>query len=145
LYPIGRSAWTAFSRSAHHYVRAVISATDVTLEAVGSTGVVFDRFTVNRALQASDVTPPTVSIASPASGAVLTGTEQIDVDADDDTRVEKVDLWIDGQLRSIDLTAPYAFSLNTTTLANGAHTVEARAYDLDGRRTTTSRSVTVFN
>ncbi len=145
LYPIGRSAWTAFSRSAHNYVRAVISATDVTLEAIGSNGAVFDRFTLNRALQSSDVTAPTVSIASPASGAVLTGTEQIDVDADDDTRVEKVDLWIDGQLRAIDLAAPYSFSLNTTTLANGAHTVEARAYDLDGRRTTTSRSVTVFN
>jgi Bacterial Ig domain/Calcineurin-like phosphoesterase/Purple acid Phosphatase, N-terminal domain len=145
LYPTGRSVWTAFSRSAHNYVRAVVSATDVTLEAVDVNGAVFDRFTLNRALQASDVTPPSVTITSPVSGVVLTATEQIDVDADDDTRVEKVDLWIDGQLRSIDLTAPYAFSLDTTTLANGAHTVEARAYDLDGRRTATSRNVTVYN
>jgi hypothetical protein len=145
LHAIGRSAWTAFSRSAHNYVRVVISAANVTLEAVGSNGVVFDRFTLNLALQTSDLMPPTVSIASPASGAVLTGTEQIDVDAVDDTHVEKVDLWIDGQLRSIDLTAPYAFSLNTTTLANGAHTVEARAYDLDGRRSSATRTVTVFN
>jgi hypothetical protein len=76
---------------------------------------------------------------------VLTGTEQIDVDADDDARVEKVDLWVDGQLRSIDLAAPYAFSLNTTTLANGTHTIEVRAYDIDGKRATATKTVTVAN
>jgi hypothetical protein len=145
LYPTGRSVWTAFSRSVHNYVRAVISPTDLTLEAVDNNGAVFDRFALNLALQASDTAAPTVVIASPSSGAVLTGTEQIDVDAHDDSRVEKVDLWVDGQLRSIDLTAPYAFSLNTTTLANGTHTIQARAYDIDGRRATSTRTVTVAN
>jgi hypothetical protein len=145
LYPIGRSAWTAFSRSSHNYVRATISPADIVLEAIGPTGAVFDRFTLDRALQASDASAPTVSIVPPASGAVLTGTETVEVNADDDARVEKVDLWIDGQLRSIDLTAPYSFSLDTLTLANGTHTVEARAYDVDGRRSTASRTVTVFN
>jgi hypothetical protein len=145
LYPIGRSAWTAFSRSANNYVRAIVSPADLTLEAVSSDGVVFDRFTLDRALQASDASPPTVSIVSPANGAALTGVETVDVNADDDVRVEKVDLWIDGQLRSIDLSAPYSFSLDTRTLANGSHTVEARAYDIDGRRSTSSRTVTVVN
>jgi hypothetical protein len=145
LYPIGRSAWTAFSRSANNYVRATVSPTDLTLEAVSSDGVVFDRFTLDRALQAGDASPPTVSIVSPANGAALTGVETVDVNADDDVRVEKVDLWIDGQLRSIDLSAPYSFALDTRTLANGSHTVEARAYDIDGRRSTSSRTVTVVN
>jgi hypothetical protein len=145
LYQTGRSVWTAFSRSAHHYVRALISPTDVSLEAVDISGAVIDRFTLNRALQTSDSAAPTVSIVSPSSGAVLGGTVQIQVDADDDSRIEKVDLWIDGQLRSIDLTAPYSFSLNTTTLTNGTHTIEARAYDLDGRRATASRTVTIAN
>ena len=145
LYQMGRSAWTAFSRSAYHYVRLAVSPADVTLEAVGSNGSVFDRFTLDRALQASDASAPAVAIASPSSGAVLTGVETVDVNADDDARVEKVDLWIDGQLRSIDLAAPYSFSLDTTTLANGTHTVEARAYDIDGRRSTSSRTVTVVN
>lgn len=145
LYAIGRSAWTAFSRSANNYVRATVSPTEITLEAISSDGVVFDRFTLDPAIQASDASAPTVSIVAPASGAVLTGTETIDVNADDDVRVEKVDLWIDGQLRSIDLTAPYLFSLDTTTLANGTHTLEARAYDINGRRTASSRTVTVGN
>ncbi|HEY7496928.1 MAG TPA: Ig-like domain-containing protein [Vicinamibacterales bacterium] len=144
-HPTGRSAWTAFSRSANHYVRATMTASDLTLEAVGTNGAVFDRFTLNRALQESDAAAPQVAIDSPAAGAVLSGVETVDVTADDDSRVEKVDLLVDGQLRSIDLAAPYSFPLDTTTLSNGSHTLQARAHDIDGRRTTASRTVTVSN
>ena len=140
-----RSAWTAFSRSTDHYVLTTFTAADFTLETVNAAGTVIDRFTLNRAAQDNDGAAPTVTIASPASGSILSGTETIDVDADDDTRVEKVDLWVDGQLRSIDLTAPYAFALNTTTLANGTHTIEARAYDIAGNRTAAKRTVTISN
>ena len=37
------------------------------------------------------------------------------------------------------------FALNTTTLANGTHTIEARAYDVAGNRTAAKRTVTVSN
>src|SRR5512139_3216145 len=122
-----------------------MSASDLTLEAVNSSGSVIDRFTLNRAAQDNDAAAPSIAIAWPSSGAILSGTETIEVNADDDTRVEKVDLWVDGQLRSIDLAAPYAFALNTATLSNGTHTIEARAYDISGRRAVASRSVTVSN
>lgn len=145
LYGTGRSAWTAYSRSVHHYVRGIVSATDVTLEAVSTSGTVLDRFVLNLAQQETDAAPPTVSISSPAAQATLSGTETIEAIADDDRRVEKVDLWIDGRQRSIDLTSPYAFSLDTRTLANGAHQIEVRAYDIDGRRASAVRSVTVAN
>jgi hypothetical protein len=145
LYSAGRSEWTAFSRSAHHYVRAIVSPTEATLETVGTSGTVFDRFVLNLALQEGDAAPPQVAIGSPSSGAVLSGVETIEVTADDDSRVEKVDLWVDGTQRAIDLTAPYSYSLDTRTLANGSHTIEARAYDLDGRRASSSRTVTVSN
>ena len=42
LHPTGRSAWTAFSRAAFHYLRLTISPTDATLEAVGTNGAVLD-------------------------------------------------------------------------------------------------------
>jgi acid phosphatase type 7 len=145
LHPVGMASFTAFSRSASHYVRMIFSPTDATLEAVGTNGAVFDRFALNLAQQQNDSDPPQVAIASPAAGAVLSGTETIEVSADDDSRVEKVDLWIDGQQRAIDLTEPYAFSLDTAAMANGSHTIEARAYDIDGRRMSTSRAVTVSN
>ena len=145
LYPISRNAFTAFSRSVHNYVRGVVSASSITLEAVGTNGAVFDRFTLNRSLQSADSAPPQASIDAPSSGAVLTGTEVIDITATDDSRVEKVDLWVDGQLWGIDLTVPYSFSLDTTGLANGSHTLQARAYDIDGKRASSSRTVTVSN
>jgi hypothetical protein len=145
LYPAATSAWTAHSRSAHHYVRAVVSATNLTIEAVGTNGAVFDSFVLNRTLQDNDSAPPSVSIDAPASGATLSGSETVDVSASDDARVEKVDLWIDGTLRAIDVTAPYTFTVDTRALANGSHVLQARAYDIDGNRTSASRTVTVSN
>ncbi len=145
LYPTGDNPWTAFSRSAHHYVRATISASSLTLEAVGATGTVFDRFTLNRGVQEDDGAAPTVSVAAPASGTILSGTERIEATADDDGRIEKVDLWVDGKLTAIDHTAPYDFSLSTTSFANGSHVLEVRAYDIDGRRASSKRTVTIAN
>ena len=145
LYPVGRSAFTAFSRSVDHYLRLILSPTDATIEAVGTNGATFDRFTLNLAQQEGDSAAPQVSIVSPGAGAVLSGTETIEVSADDDARVEKVDLWIDGVQQAIDLTEPYSFTIDSTALSNGTHTFDARAYDLDGRRTTASRTVTVSN
>ena len=145
LYTTGRSAWTAYSRAVHHFLRGSISAGEAMIEAVGTNGSVIDRFVLNLDLQQADTAVPTVSITSPSAGAVLSGVDTIDVIADDDSRVEKVDLWVDGALRSIDLTAPYSFTLDTRTLANGAHTIQARAYDIDGKRASVSRSVTVSN
>jgi len=145
LYAVGRNQWTASSRSAHHYVRALVSPTDFTIEAVGTSGAVFDRFVLNRSLQENDIAPPQISITAPSSGELLSGTESVSVTATDDSRIEKVDLWVDGQLRAIDLTAPYSFSLDTRTIANGSHTLQAVAYDIDGKRSSSSRTVTVSN
>jgi hypothetical protein len=122
-----------------------VSPTDATLEAVTATGTVLDRYLLNPAQQKSDTAAPQVSIASPAAGATLSGNATVSVTADDDVRVEKVDLWIDGQLRAIDLTEPYSFTIDTTTLTSGAHSIEARAYDIDGKRASAARSVTVGN
>ena len=145
LYPVGRSDWTAYAKSAHHYVRALVSTTDLTIEAVGTNRSVLDRFTLNRSLQESDTAPPQVSITAPSSGEVLTGVEPVAVTAVDDSRVEKVDLWVDGQLTAIDLTSPYSFSLDTRTLANGSHALKAVAYDIDGKRASASRTISVSN
>jgi acid phosphatase type 7 len=48
LYPAGRAAWTAVSRSVHHYLRGVVTTGQITIEAVGVDGVVFDRVTLMR-------------------------------------------------------------------------------------------------
>jgi uncharacterized protein (TIGR03382 family) len=75
-----------------------------------------------------DLTPPTVSITSPADGAEVDAGFTVTVDADDDVAVTKVELKVDGAVVGTDTTAPYSFT-TAPGLAAGAHTIEAIAYD----------------
>ena len=131
---VGRSAFTAVAQSRNHYLRGTISGCQLTLQAVDNTGVVFDSYVLDRCAQASDAAPPTVSITQPTAGAQVTGVTLVRAQASDDVRVEKVDLWVDGVLAEIDTQAPYEFSWNTASLQNGSHTIEARTYDIAGKR-----------
>ncbi len=89
-----------------------------------------------------DVTAPTVSITAPSAGNV-SGTINVTATATDNIGVSGVQFLLDGNnLNSEDLTAPYSVSWNTTAIANGNHTLTARARDAAGN-TTTSTAVTV--
>ena len=102
---------------------------------------------VNFTTTVPDSVPPTVSIMSPASGATVSGVITVSANAADAVGVVGVQLKLDGaNLGTEDLTAPYAVQLNTATLANGSHTVQAVARDLGGNVTTsTTVSFTVSN
>ena len=139
LYSVRISPWTARSISKNHYIRVNVSGCVLSHEAVGADAVVFDRFTLDRCRQASDAGVPTVRITSPASGATVSGTVTVSVSATDDTRVEKVDLFVDGVLVRLDRTYPYAISWNSSTVAAGSHTLQARAYDLAGNRVSSAK------
>jgi uncharacterized protein (TIGR03382 family) len=75
-----------------------------------------------------DLTPPTVSITSPADGDEVEAGFTVTVTAADDEGVTKVELKIDGTVVGTDTTAPYSFT-TADDLAAGEHTVEAIAYD----------------
>src|SRR5690349_328171 len=92
----------------------------------------------------ADATPPTVSITSPAAGATLSGTASIiTATASDNVAVASVQFKVDSANTGLPVTAaPYRYTLNTTTLANGNHTLAAVASDTAGN-STTSASVTV--
>ena len=141
LYRMGRSAWTAASATVHNYVRVTIAGCTASLAAIGTNGAAFDSKTVDRCAQASDAGAPTVAFTQPAAGASVTGVVSVQASASDDIAVEKVDLWVDGALYAIDATAPYAFQWNTAAVAAGTHTLELRAYDIDGRRSTRTQTV----
>jgi glucose/arabinose dehydrogenase/PKD repeat protein len=146
LYPAGKDRWTAVSRSLHHYVRTTVGGCTLEVEAVGLDGSVFDRYVLDRCTQALDAVPPQVSITSPANGAQVSGTLDVAAAASDDTRVEKVDLFVNGVLHDIDTAASYSFRLDTAALPDGQYTLEARAYDLAGRVTRSQLvSITVAN
>jgi Bacterial Ig domain len=80
----------------------------------------------------TDTTPPTCSITSPAAGATVSGTVTITATASDNVGVTKVEIYVDGALRTTVTTAPYSWSWNTTTFANSSHTITAKAYDAAG-------------
>jgi hypothetical protein len=83
-------------------------------------------------------TKPTVVVDSPPSGTQVKVGEEVEVDstATDEKGVTRVELWVDGALvRSDQSPTPQpAFSLvqRWTPPGSGSHTVEVRAYNVDG-------------
>src|SRR2546428_1387471 len=90
----------------------------------------------------NDTTPPTVTITSPTAGAIVAGTITVTANASDDVAVAGVQFFVDGALLDQTTTAPYAVSWDTTRVANGSHTLTARAQDPSGNAAT-SPPVTV--
>ena len=80
-------------------------------------------FTVSNAT--ADTTPPTVS----ASETGTSGTISLAATASDNVGVAKVEFYVDNVLKATDTTSPYSATLDSTTLANGSHTLTAKAYD----------------
>lgn len=89
-----------------------------------------------------DTTPPTVSITAPAAGATVSGTVNVTANASDNVGVTQVDVLVDGTVAGSDTTAPYSVAVDTTKLANGSHTLTARAFDA-ANNSATSAAVTV--
>jgi hypothetical protein len=93
-----------------------------------------------------DPTPPAVSLTAPAPGASVAGTVTVSASASDNVGVAGVRFQVDGLgVAPEATTAPYSASWDTTTSANGSHTVTAVARDAAGNSSTASVTVTVSN
>jgi YVTN family beta-propeller protein len=94
-----------------------------------------------------DITAPSVSVTAPNNGAPVAGTVSLSATASDNVGVADVKFYVDNSSTAlaIDTTSPYGASWNTTTVANGAHTVTARARDAAGNISDSTVSVTVDN
>jgi len=108
--------------------------------------------TVSNASGSTDTTPPTVSITSPASGAIVSGTTSMFTSASDNVGVAAVRFEIDGVLLFEQRHDPTVGSPNdgftwvTTSGSKGSHTLTAVARDAAGNTTTSAPvTVTVFN
>ena len=81
----------------------------------------------------SDTAAPTVSVTSPVEGATVSASVTLSATASDDIGVTRVRFYVDGNpFGDEDTTAPYEIAWNTSTVANGAHTVMAQARDAAG-------------
>jgi hypothetical protein len=93
-----------------------------------------------------DTTPPTATLTAPASGATVSGSVNLSCNASDNVAVTNVEFFVDGVLRGSDASAPYAFAWDSTSVANGSHTLRCDALDAAGNRGASANvGVTVNN
>jgi peptidoglycan/xylan/chitin deacetylase (PgdA/CDA1 family) len=115
----------------------------MSLRAVGTMTV--DDFSLTDA----DTTPPTVSVTSPTDGSTVTGTTvnlAATATAGQYGQIDHVEFMVDGQLVGSSYTAPYSYNWDSTAVANGSHTVTARAVDWAGNSTVSAQvTITVSN
>ncbi|MFL5357210.1 Ig-like domain-containing protein [Archangium sp.] len=79
---------------------------------------------------ARDSIAPTVSLTSPSAGTTVRGSVTLQASATDNTQVSRVEFYVDGSLMGTSSSSPYAISWNPSAVANGDHTLTARAYDV---------------
>jgi len=94
-----------------------------------------------------DLVSPTVTLTGLGAGSVVSNTVTLSATASDNVGVAGVVFLVDGtSLGAEDTTAPYSLAWDTTGVANGAHSVAARARDAAGNQTTSGVvSITVGN
>jgi subtilisin family serine protease len=77
----------------------------------------------------SDNTAPSISLVSPSDGAKVSGTVTVSVSAADDTKVVRVELYVDNVLQASSTSAPFDTKWNTRKAKTGGHSVQCKAYD----------------
>jgi chitodextrinase len=84
-----------------------------------------------------DTAAPTVSFTAPTNGATVSGTISVSATASDNAGVAGVQFKLDGaNLNAEETIFPYSIFWDTTTAANGTHTLTAVARDAAGNTTT---------
>jgi len=85
---------------------------------------------------AGDTVPPSVAITSPAANAQVSDILNVTAIASDNVGIVGVQFLVDGLNTGVEDTAsPFALAWDSRTVANGAHTLTARARDAAGNST----------
>lgn len=96
----------------------------------GATAAQSVTVTVNNLGTAPKV--PAVTITDPYNGGQLKGTASINATVSSTVALANVQLLIDGTARANMTSGPYSFNVDTLPYADGAHSIEVRATDLNG-------------
>ena len=92
-----------------------------------------------------ETTPPTVSVNNPVDGSVVSGLLDVDIAASDDGVVNRIEISLDGSLIDTAYSESYVTNLDTSTMKNGIHYIDAVAYDNWGNNTLKTVFFTVNN
>src|SRR6266567_3380183 len=91
----------------------------------------------------SNVSPLSLSISSPVSGASVSGT--ITITPLVSANVVRVEYTVDGSYQATAYSSPFTFNWNTTSVGNGNHSITVVAYDSSGNNRIVSVAVAVNN
>jgi Bacterial Ig domain len=107
---------------------------EITARATDGPGnVAVARVSVSVMSSTPDTTPPVVSVGAPAAQATVSGAVVVSGSASDDIELAKVEVGLDGAaFRLAQGTSAWSLTVDTTSLAQGSHTVSARATDHAG-------------
>ena len=93
--------------------------------------------------QQTDTDSPILRITAPKQADTVSGLVSIQADALDSGGIDVVKFYIDNQLLTTDLRAPYLTVWNTASATPGPHTIKAEALDLVGNISTEAIVVVV--
>lgn len=100
----------------------------------------------NTEVPVADTTPPNLSIVSPVNGATIAGSAyQVKANVTDNVGVKAVSLRVDDRWIATTTAAPYTFSLDTTQLAKGTHSIAVVGWDAANNSREVSVTVNVDN
>ena len=91
---------------------------------------------------ASSNQPPSVELEGPVHGAFVTGAVRVRATANDDRRVVGVRFLVDDEMVWDDTAVPFEFDLDTSSYAEGPHSIRVTARDEDGLEGRDDASVT---
>jgi len=93
-----------------------------------------------------DTTQPSVSVTAPSNNATVSGgSVAFSANASDNIGVARVEFIVDGSVKNTDTSSPYATTIDSKTLSDGAHTFMAKSYDAAGNSAAASVVVNVKN
>jgi hypothetical protein len=151
VYRTDTKQWLGADGSWQGFPDAAFSVTDSAISGGGFAGVErarsafgtvwIDDFQVRPASNASG---PQVSVGSSQPGTV-TGVVRFTATATPANQVARIEFRLDGVLRSVQSSSPAVWDLDSTSIANGEHTLTVRAIDADGNSGTAVRQFTVTN
>ncbi|MEN3039130.1 MAG: Ig-like domain-containing protein [Candidatus Kryptonium sp.] len=81
------------------------------------------------AVVSSTDSSPTIISINLTNNQTISGVYNLVVECEDDAGISEVQIYIDGNLYFTDFEPPYSFSLNTTQLPNGSHSLLVVVYD----------------
>lgn len=82
-----------------------------------------------------DTTPPSITIQNPLSGSTVNEIITVQINAQDNIGVSKIEMLVNDQLIHTVNAAIMNYEFNTSSLSDGNHTLSAKAYDTSDNQT----------